>query len=159
MCGCKGVLKDDSPCPRDVVDGEEWCIFHHPKPNLEFSNIFHAEFLQEAKRQYREHNDHLDFTGFVFPCKMRFDLILEPPKIGGEIPHSTFKDCVFDRDAHFSFRDFNLSRAITFHNGVDFEKAIFRDGAFFENVVFEKTARFYKTEFQMPIYFSESIFK
>jgi uncharacterized protein YjbI with pentapeptide repeats len=173
---CKGHLHDNEPCPRDVVSGSEYCIFHYPEKNEELANRFDKTLPKEIKIQESEHPDYLDFTEFDFPHEItgnifqkksntlyfklavfRKDLIFYSDeskytfKGGADFAYANFKgDTVFHYSTFGGYADFT---GAIFEKDADFTDATFKGYAWFTDATFEDGADFIGANFKAGIDF------
>ncbi len=166
---CGGKLYNGDPCPRKVVVGAEWCIFHYPEKTGELVEQFKIAFEEEKRRQEEEHPDYLDFVGFDFPDDIEFEK---------EVPTVNFNKAVFrgtiafviTEQSKFVFKGNAFFNDVTFNNFVGFIGATFKGDAFFEGTVlsslvffgevtFEGDVLFFGATFKGPTRFSEVTFK
>lgn len=151
---CQGVLHDDEPCLREVIDNSDWCIFHHPKNNLDYHKIFKETFDAEVARQKHIHPNYLDFTGFVFPIEMEFDDMI--------FPDVYFTKAEFIRDVKFTprnrfkyFGQGGTQSGCQFQGIANFSEAKFKGTSDFLNATFYKDCHFRSTEFVYDAHFSD----
>jgi uncharacterized protein YjbI with pentapeptide repeats len=148
------MLKE--PCPRAVVEGTDWCIFHYPDKNGELALIFELEYLKERKRQEDEHPDFLDFEGFDFPNAITFYDNL--PEIF--LNFAVFREAVSFRgvDKNFIFQDTARFKEAIFKGAAEFSHATFKDGAEFSETTFDGRTWFNKVTFDGRTWFSKATF-
>ena len=149
---CKGVYYNDEPCLRNVVDDSDWCIFHHPKPNLEYYKEFKKAFDEEVEHQRFSHSAYLDFTGFVFPIEMEFEDMI--------FPTVYFTKAEFIRDVKFTpdrfkyFGQGGTQPGCRFLGKAYFSGAKFKGTSDFLNVYFTNDCSFSRAEFVYDVDFT-----
>jgi len=150
---CQGTLYDETPCPRLVITGTPWCIFHHPNKDQELTKQFDDEFPHEYERQISKKVDQLlDFTGFHFPSEMEFK---------GVLPGCSFKNAVFNKNVSFgrenqlcqinglALLEFSLFKGDALFFGTNFQKGVnFRGSKFDGSFIFFRVITHDFTSFQ-----------
>jgi len=151
------VHYNDEPCLRDVIDDSDWCIFHHPKNNLEFHKVFKEAFDAEVARQKHIHPEYFDFTGFVFPIEMEFGDMT--------FPVVYFKKAEFIKDVKFTpdrfkyFGQGGTQSGCQFQGKADFSDTKFSGTTDFLNARFYQDCTFYGVEFVYDVHFSGAFFE
>lgn len=97
MSGCKGHYFDGSECNRLVINGTEYCIFHHPNKDDSLIPIFEEKFSEEIMNQQESHPDYFDFAEFTFPSDIIFPFIF---------PTTHFNKAKFKKEVRFMNKNF-----------------------------------------------------
>jgi len=138
---CQGKQHDSTPCPKQVVSGTHWCIFHHPNKDQELVAKFEDEFPHEYERQMSKTVDKfLDFTGFHFPSKREFK---------GVLPSIFFNGAVFNQDLYFGTENQNCQ----LNGPTHFEHCQFKGNVYFHNVNIHSGINFMHSKFEGDTYF------
>lgn len=145
---CKGKLNNDKPCPREVVPGSEWCIFHYPNKKGERVEQFKRAFSDETKKQESKHPEYFDFTGFDFPIEMKFN---------ENFKDVYFKSAVFRKDV--SFGDVRKGKEIIFQGNANFNLAIFQGYTSFDDATFRGNVWFVGATFKGRVGFDNATFE
>jgi len=160
--GCQAKRYDKSPCGRPLYDAK-YCIFH--SNDIEGKKgKFEKAFWEEFKRQEKE-DDIFDFTGFIFPEYISFNLqefkrplYLKNAEFQGK---ANFREAKFSDKADFSGAKFFNSAyfsGATFSNEASFLVATFSNLAFFDRAKFSNSAYFSVATFSNLAFFSGAKF-
>lgn len=143
---CSGINYDKSPCQRPVVDGEKYCIFHHPEKTDAMKRIFPELLAKEITQQKHDHPDYIDFTGFHFTGSTVFDM---------DFPRAYFMNSCFHGDLLFRKKD---GGNVVFTSEVDMSQMIVEGKADFRGAVFKKHLEAFDVIFEKKACFNNVVF-
>jgi len=152
---CQAKRYNESPCGRPLYD-DKHCIFHS-KDIEGKKEEFEKAFWEEFKRQEKE-DDVFDFTGFIFPEDISFELqkfkrplLFVGAKFQGK---ADFREARFSKEVDFELATFSEKADFsfaTFSNLANFSFATFSNLADFSFATFSNETYFYSTEFSKII--------
>jgi uncharacterized protein YjbI with pentapeptide repeats len=171
---CKYAL-GDYKCNREVLTGDEHCIFHS-KDIEGKKDKFNDAFWKEFKSQKKDKKKY-DFAGFVFPGDISFegvefgkDVSFRAAQFSGGVyfGRAQFSGVVYFGRAQFSGEaDFGGAQfsggayfvGAQFSGEADFERAQFSGEADFENAKFSKGANFGDAHFSVAGFMEVKFFE
>lgn len=145
---CKGQLYNGDPCPREVIDGSDYCIFHYPNKKGELAEKFQKALEDEIEKQEEEHPEYFDFTGFDFSNEITENFLRK------QYESVFFNSAIFRKNAKFS----SITSKFTFQEA-SFRDAVFEEEAWFAGAIFKEDASFYGATFKGTTEFIKAIFK
>jgi uncharacterized protein YjbI with pentapeptide repeats len=137
---CNYEMDVGKPCGRPLYD-DEHCIFHS-KDIEDKKDKFNEQFREEFARQ-KEHEEHFNFRGFIFPG----DILFKETTFEKDVDFSYARFC---GDANFEVAKFSgtaFFRAAQFSGGAYFGRAQFSGWALFNSAKFSNGAPFWEAEF------------